>query len=641
MPDQKSSRDTAELVPEIRVLLGNAAIGRGLLEGGCQLAMSYPGTPSSEILPAFIHFARQADVKVHGEWSSNEKVAFEEALAASYTGKRAAVIMKQVGLNVAADPMLSSAYTGVKGGFLVISADDPGPHSSQTEQDTRLFGLFAKIPVLDPATPDEARRMVPYGFELSERFEVPVILRPSLRICHGRESIRLGQPLVLDRRADFRKDKNRWAATPRHRYVLHKKLNQKLRRIAAEFEELGTWSFVTNGDKESEAAIVAAGAPYATVRDILSERGVLERVPLLKVGTPYPFPRRLVEGFVDRYRHVLVVEEPDQVIELQLSQRRGVKGRSDGSVPDQGELTAAVLTEVLGGFLAEAGVIPTRWSGAREATEVIAELQLPPRPPSLCPGCPHRSAFYVLRRTFGKRGIYTSDIGCYTLGTNLDAVDTCLDMGAAISMAAGFYHAYRHDGDDVPPIAATIGDSTFFHGGLPALASAVSSDARFVLVILDNLVTAMTGMQPTLALGVQADGRKGNELPIEAACSGLGVEFVRVHDPYDMDGLRELLKAAYQHCRGPNGRVAVIVARHPCLLHQKETVVRAPVERGDRCSGCGVCREAFECPALISGEPVPGKGARSYTVIDRRICAECGQCALVCKRNALRTVGPQ
>jgi len=207
------------------VLLGNAAIGRGLVEAGCQLAMSYPGTPSSEILPSYLHFAKMEDQKVHGQWSSNEKVAFEEALAASYTGKRTCVIMKQVGLNVAADPMMSAAYTGVKGGFLIICADDPGPHSSQTEQDTRLFVLVVQMPVLDRATPDEARRMVAYGFELSEKYEIPVILRPSLRICHGRESIAMDTPKPVNRLAKFEKDTHRWAATPRYRLMLHKQLN--------------------------------------------------------------------------------------------------------------------------------------------------------------------------------------------------------------------------------------------------------------------------------------------------------------------------------------------------------------------------------------------------------------------------------
>ena len=619
------------------VLLGNEAIGRGLVEGGCQLAMSYPGTPSSEILPSFIRAAKAEGVKIHGEWSVNEKVAFEEALAASYTGKRTAVIMKQVGLNVAADPLMSSAYIGVKGGFVVICADDPGPHSSQTEQDTRLFGLFAKVPVLDPCSPDEARRMVPFAFELSERYEIPVILRPSLRICHGRESCELSPVTRLERRADFQKDAHRWAATPRYRLALHKQLNDKLRRIAEEFES-SQWNETFNAGAASPLAIVAAGAPFATIRDILQERGVLDRVPMLKVGAVFPFPRRTVEGFAAKYERVLVVEEPDQVIELQLGDRRRVMGRGDGTVPDEGELTAGVLTEVLGGALARSGIIDATWRTNPEAGEVVAALKLKIRPASLCPGCPHRSAFYGIRKTFGKKGIYTSDIGCYTLGLNLDAVDTCHDMGAAISMATGFYHAYDHDGGEIPAIVATIGDSTFYHAGLPALAGAVNSGARYVLVILDNFVTAMTGMQPTLALGQQADGTPGPVLPIEDACRGLGVKFVRVHDPYDLEGMTALLKEAQEHCRGPEGRVAVIVSRHPCLLNDKKSAAKNgthAVEVNDKCNGCALCRTTFECQALVPAAPVPGKEGRFFTAIDRRVCANCGQCVVVCNRGAI------
>jgi indolepyruvate ferredoxin oxidoreductase alpha subunit len=235
----------------------------------------------------------------------------------------------------------------------------------------------------------------------------------------------------------------------------------------------------------------------------------------------------------------------------------------------------------------------------------------------------------------GKKAIYSSDIGCYTLGLNLDAVDTCLDMGAAISMAAGFYHAHRQDGGKIPPIVATIGDSTFYHARLPALAGAVHSDARFVLVILDNMVTAMTGMQPTPAMGIRADGSEGNALPLEDACRGLGVEFVRVHDPYDIGGMKGLVKEAHAHCRSRGGRVAVIIARRPCPIHDRKSVRRVRIAQNENCNGCGLCRIVFECPALIPGDPVPGRKGRFHTVIDRRICADCGQCLDVCNQGAL------
>ena len=638
---QFTAQENTKENERVEVLLGNAAMGRGLLEGGCRIATAYPGTPSSEILPAFLHYAKAENIPVYAEWSANEKVAFEEGLAASYTGLRTAVIMKQVGLNVAADAMMSSAYTGVKGGFLIISADDPGPHSSQTEQDTRIFGLFAKIPVLDPMGPDEARRMIPFAFELSEKYEVPVILRPALRVCHGRESTRLETPLVLDRKADFQKDKHRWAATPRYRYTLHKELNKKLEQIEESFETNDQWNWLDNGDaaeKSDSFGIVAAGMPYATVCDILKERGVFDKIPILKVGTPFPLPRRLVEEFIDRHEHVLLVEEPDGAIELQLSNRAKVMGRSEGTIPDQGELTADVLTGVLGKVLSRLNMIEEAWPapGETEVESVVRDLNLPIRPASLCAGCSHRSAFYAIKTTFGKKGIYTSDIGCYTLGLNLDAVDTCLDMGAAVSMATGFYHAYKNNPGGAPPIVATIGDSTFYHGGLTGLATAVYSDARYIIVILDNLVTAMTGMQPTLASGLQADGTMGNPLPLEDACKGLGVSFLKIHDPYDIEGMQKLLKDAWEHCCSPDGRVAVIIARHPCLIHdRRNNGVRIRVDVTGDCNGCALCRVTFECPALVKGKAVEGKKDRFYTRIDRRFCSDCGQCVVVCKRGAL------
>jgi len=359
---------------------------------------------------------------------------------------------------------------------------------------------------------------------------------------------------------------------------------------------------------------------------------------MLKVGAVFPFPRKTVEGFVAEYERVLFVEEPEGVLEMQLSDRRRVMGRFDGTVPDEGELTAGVLTEVLGGVLHRQGILGEPWKARPEAAAVVADLKLKVRPASLCPGCPHRSAFYGIRKTFGKKGIYTSDIGCYSLGMNLDAVDTCHDMGAAISMATGFYHAYDHDGGEIPAIVATIGDSTFYHAGLPALAGAVNSSARYILVVLDNFVTAMTGMQPTLALGQQADGSFGPVLPIEDACRGLGVQFVRVHDPYNLEGMMALLKEAQEHCRGPEGRVAVIISRHPCLLNDKKSAAKINthlVEVNDNCNGCALCRTTFECQALVPAAPVPGKEGRFFTAIDRRVCANCGQCVAVCNRGAI------
>ncbi|MFH1464072.1 MAG: thiamine pyrophosphate-dependent enzyme [Pseudomonadota bacterium] len=614
--------------PAARVLplLGNEAVARGLVEAGCQLAFAYPGTPSSEVLPALVRFAREEGVALHSAWSANEKVALEAALAAAYCGKRAVVVMKQVGLNVAADPLLSSAYIGVEGGLVIVVADDPGPTSSQTEQDTRQFAHFAKLPVLDPSSPAEARDMAGYAFELSERFATPVILRTSQRVCHGRQDIALRPPMVLDRPAAFQRDPTRWAATPRHRLRLHHALNARLERIAAELEAC-PFNRELHPEAQGPLGIIAAGPPLALLLDLLVTHGLAGQVPILALGAAHPLPKRLVEGFLARHERVLVLEEPDQLIELLLDERARVHGRHDGTVPNAGVLDAAALTRVLGPLLAALGIIAQPWPTDEGVRALVAALDLPARPPTLCPGCPHRTSFFAIQRVGGRQGLYPSDIGCYTLGASQGAVDTVHDMGASVSMATGFYHAHAHGSGAVPPIFATIGDSTFYHGGLPALADAVTSGARFVLVVLDNRTTAMTGMQPTLMSGVQPDGSQGPSLDLEATCRGLGVRWLQVVNPYEVHATIKVMRAALAFTRAPEGGVAVVVTRQPCVIHQPGQYVEIPVAITDRCNLCGVCLDQFGCPALARGV--------TKVEVDPLQCIRCGTCIPVCARGAI------
>lgn len=612
------------------VMLGNQAIGRGLVESGCHVVMAYPGTPSSEILPEVVRFKKELGLNTYVEWATNEKAAFEVALAASYAGKRAAVAMKQVGLNVASDPLLSAAYLGVKGGFVVIACDDPGPHSSQTEQDTRLFALFAKVPVLDPSTPREAKEMTRTAFELSEKYEVPVILRPTTRVCHAKQNVPFGPVELLERRPAFVKDPARWAATPRFRYLLHQELNQKLASIEAEFES-SPLNVTLNGHLRSPLGIIAGGACYTGLMDILGETDLEDEVAVLKIGTPYPLPRRLVADFMARCERVLVLEEPDAAIELQLGSSEKLLGRRTGTVPSAGELTPEVIYGVLAQVVSdtstniEMAALPEQ--DCRLDT-MVKDLKLPVRKPRLCPGCPHRSSFFAIRLAFGGRAIFPSDIGCYTLGLNQRAVDTVLDMGAAINMAAGFYHAHRQDGMD-RPIVATIGDSTFLHSGVPALVNAVYGDARFILVILDNGVTAMTGFQPTADSGRLADGSAGNRVPIEGLVRACGVRFVQEIDPYEVQAFTKLLKDAHAFTHRPDGGIAVIIARRACVLYDRRPVVEHPVKVTitDECDGCRYCVVAFECPALVLNT------AANVVEIDRRICIDCGQCIEACYKG--------
>ncbi len=613
----------------VRTVLGNEAIGLGLVEHGCRVATAYPGTPSSEILAGVVKFQKELDRQVYTEWSVNEKVAFEVALAASWTGLRAAVAMKQVGLNVAADPLFSAAYTGVKGGFVVIPADDPGPHSSQTEQDSRLMALSAKVPVLDPSSPAEARAMVGQALELSERHGAPVMLRPTTRLCHALQSVTMPDepdpdPPIPNTR--FRKDPPRWTATPKFRFLLHQELAQKLADIEAEFES-SPLNYVVDEGESDRVGVIASGVAFHTARQALRELGV--RVPVLKIGTPYPLPRERARRFLESVETVLVLEEPDACIELQLPDRSRVRGRLDGAVPAAGELAPEVVFAVLAGVLEEAGCDVEPRPDDAELAAVVSTLPLPVRRPRLCPGCGHRSAFFTMKRTFGPGAIYPGDIGCYTLGMNLRAVDTFVDMGAAVTMANGFYQANRLVGDK-RPIVATIGDSTFLHSGVVPLINAVHTGARFVLVILDNHTTAMTGFQPTAGGETLADGSDAaRRVSIAELVRACGVECVTVTDPYDQDTFGQALREAHEHAQSPDGRVAVVISDRPCVLYDRGPLLDqpVPVEITAECDGCRFCVEAFECPALV----LRPDGSR--VDVDQKLCVDCGQCIDACYKG--------
>lgn len=622
-----------------QILLGNEAIAHGLLESGCTMATSYPGTPASEVLTTLVQLKRRHGLKLHLEWSINEKVAFEVALANSYTGRRSAVIMKQVGLNVAADPLMSAAYTGVAGGFLVVTADDPGPHSSQTEQDSRGFAMMAKIPVLDPASPAQARVFAEQAFRLSEKYRIPVMLRPTTRICHARQDLEFHAFPDIQPAPAFVKDPGRWAATPKFRLILHQQLNEKIAEIAREpayapqlvngelLDETGSGQSASAGagqaspqpsDRLQQTCIVASGIALAHTQEILWEQGLFDKVPLYQVLMPYPLDPVFRDQLLSRYKKILILEETSPVIELQLQNRTQVFGRMTGTVPTAGELLPETLARVIDDFL------------ELESPGEVEPPKVPGRRPTLCAGCPHRAAFFAIKKAFPK-GIYPSDIGCYTLGLNLGAVDTVLCMGAAISQAAGFYHAYRAAPGNRPAIAATVGDSTFFHAGIPALMNAVAQGARFVLVILDNSTTAMTGHQPTPAEGYTLDGTPVPQLSIENLVRACGVGSVTQGDPYQLEQFIELLRGAGRHTEDPQGGVAVVIARHPCLMdrHHKPSGAPRKVRVNEECHGCGFCVQQFECPALVA------QGEKQPIRIDRSICTDCGVCIQVCPWGAL------
>jgi len=612
------------------IFLGNGAVSLGLLEAGCRVFTSYPGTPSSEILPEFIRLSKAERVKTYTEWSTNEKVALDTAVAAALAGKRAACCMKQVGLNVAADPLMSSAYMGVRGGLVIVSCDDPGPHSSQTEQDSRFMARFASLPVFDPSNPREAREMAATAMEISEEFHIPVILRPAIRVCHARQSL-VRRPIeAKENRASFERNPAKWTGLPRQRTVDHLELNQKLKEIGERFSGLSRYNYHTlEPGRRYPVGIIAGGVPSAVVRDLLGEAGRTD-IPFLKIGTPFPFPQGPASEFVEACERVLVLEETDTLIEYLLRDGVKVLGRLSGHVPGAGELGPDVVFAAVNAFLKEHGIEPL--GGAAQVPD-LPQLDLPVRRPRLCAGCPHRPSFFAIRKA-NPKAIFTGDIGCYTLGINMGVVDTCLDMGASINMANGFYHSFEMDGTE-QPIVATIGDSTFFHSGTAALINAVYNDSRFILVILDNITTAMTGMQPTPGLGTRADGSRGKAVSLEKAVAGCGVEFLEVVDPYDLSGMNEALKRAKAHVNAPEGGVAVVIARHPCVIDDRKGAVPRPrkITVTEDCTECNFCLERFECPALVHDEEL------GRTAVDRQLCIDCGVCLQICPKGAIVEVG--
>ncbi len=595
-----------------RLMMGNEALALGLLENGCQMATAYPGTPSSEILSAAVSLKKEMHLDVHAQWAVNEKVAFETAYAGAQAGLRTAVAMKQVGLNVAADPLMSAVYLGVKGGFVVVSADDPGPHSSQTEQDSRLMAVMAKMPVLDPDSPAGAREMAGLAFDLSEAFEIPVMIRPTTRVCHSRQGMEVTPVTAATRQADFKKNPGRWAATPKFRLQLHRELEEKLDKIA-QYEPTRP-RCIAGTPAKGGRAIVVSGVAGANAKDIVKERNL--NIPVYQVLQPFPLHKSFIEEMAG-YDDILVLEETWGVIDMQFADGKRVRGKNSGFVPRTGEL----LPENVEALICEFAELPFN---------PVEITQKPGRRPTLCAGCPHRAAFFAIKKAAPK-GIFTSDIGCYTLGANLGAVDTVTCMGAGISQAAGFSIAYKNN-EKSPKIFSTIGDSTFFHSGIPGLIETVVKKIPYVLVILDNRTTAMTGHQPTPASGKDALGDPCVSVDIPKIVEGCGVGFIKKADPYDLKGFVALLKEAQEYCQD-NGP-AVVISEHPCVLNidraqlkQEAKVVEVDTEI---CDGCGYCVSHFECPALALDDDA------GVTILDPGLCSGCGVCASVCPKGALQ-----
>lgn len=587
-----------------RLLMGNEAIAQGALEAGVNLVTGYPGTPSTEVLESV---ARENDGSIYVEWSVNEKAALEVAAGASYAGARTMVTMKQVGLNVASDPLMSLAYIGVKGGMVIVVADDPGPISSQTEQDTRHFAAFSKLPLLDPSTPEEAYAMTRYAFDLSEAYQTPVFLRPTTRVCHGRATIDVSGERTPHTPEGFVRDAGRWVIFPRLSVRRHAEIEARNPLLGDAFSQ-SPFNLLTGAGSKG---VVAGGIDWEYVAEAMGDYSAVKR---LKIGTPYPFPEKLALDFLDGLDEVMCIEELDPVIENALLRICGkfnlpvvIRGKLTGDVQSAGENSVESVKQVLSSFLS--------------ITEANSELALPPlpiRPPVLCAGCPHRASFYAVKQAMkGKRAFFSGDIGCYTLGNAapLNMVDTCLCMGADITIAQGL-HRIEPDARHF----AFIGDSTFFASGLTGVVNAVYNESNITIIVLDNATTAMTGHQPHPGTGKTMMGTIAEKISIAKVLEAIGVKTVLRANPFDLAAAKN---AAL--CASESSGVSAVIYEAPCIAITKP----APLHSVDssKCVGCQKCISELGCPAICMQD--------KQAVIDKSLCYGCTLCAQVCPVGAI------
>jgi len=613
-------------------VLGNEAIARGAIEAGVQVAAAYPGTPSSEITETLAGVAKELDMYV--EWSTNEKVAFEVALAASICGVRAMASMKHVGVNVAHDPLMTAGYIGAKGGLVLLSADDPWAWSSQNEQDNRYIAEQGYIPVLEPSSVQEAKDMMADAFKLSEQFGQLFMLRSVTRIGHARSDITLGEISRERRKGQFIKDRTRLVYTPREARINKPLMLERFERIKKAVNTL-PYNRLKLADG-ARLGIIACGLSYSYALEAVKWLGFEDKVSILKIGTPNPLPEELVIKMLKSVKEVLVAEELDPFVELHVKAIAGehnipVKIHGKDLLPRIGELSTRKVTEAIA-HLTRAKT-PVDFASIDKLEQETAPI-LPWRPPALCPGCPHRASHYAIRvasrrvaRDYGKdiEPIYPGDIGCYALGYNppQEASDTIICMGGSFGIANGLAHVV-----DVP-IVAHLGDSTFFHAGIPPLVNAVYNKANITMVILDNSTTSMTGFQPHPGTGYTAMGNETVMLKPEDIARACGVKFVEVVDPFDLKEATATIEKAIRF-EGP----AVVVSRRLCAIieqrekkKRKEAVVPYRVDP-EKCNvKCNACIELLGCPALIK------EGIS--TVIDGSLCTGCGLCAQVCPYQAI------
>lgn len=590
------------------LLLGNEAITRGLFEAGVRYSSTYPGTPSSEVGNILEKEAERGGM--YFEFSTNEKTALEVAAAAAASGTRSFTFMKHVGLNVAADPMMTLAYSGIEGGMLIMTADDPSCHSSQNEQDSRTYATLSLLPMVEPSTPAEAKDMIAEAYKISEAVNLPVLFRTTTRVNHGRGPVEFGPFEETPVKGHFVKDDPKYVNIPAYSKPNRVRLLEKQKK-AMEISENSPLNFI---EGKGEVGIITSGVAYTYVKEFTND------VSILKLGFTAPLPEKMIADFVKGKKAIIVVEELEPYLEdavLRISAQNSlnvpVYGKRSGHFPREWEYTPNTLTAV-------SEIIKVqKFNKPLDKPNIV----LPGRPPTLCAGCPHRGTFAAVTREMrGKEVVYCSDIGCYTLGlqTPFHAADFIICMGGGAGAAGGFAEAT----DQIP--IAFIGDSTFFHSGIQPLISALFNNHKIKMIIMDNRSTAMTGHQPNPGTGRDFGGIKTEPLDIEALVRGIGVKSVSTVDPYDVKATRKAVREAIDF-----DGVAVVIAKQACPLELKKQkmleVKRCEVDH-EKCVRCYTCLNTIACPALI-------KDKDGSILVDDIQCIGCGMCANVCPRSAL------
>ena len=587
------------------LLSGNEAVARGAYESGVRVAAAYPGTPSTEILETLAQYD-----EVYSEWAPNEKVALDVAIGAAYAGSRSMAVMKHVGLNVAADAFFYASMTGLEAGLVLVSADDPFMHSSQNEQDNRRYAKFARVPCLEPSDGQEAKDLVGVALDISEQFDSPVMLRLTTRISHSDTLVELGERQVEERTElpEYRVDRIKYVMVPGNARRRHPVIEERIEKMK-EFAETFPYNKVEMGD--TSLGIVTDGVAYHYAKE------VFPAASFLKLGMTYPLPPKMIGAFASKVDRLIVVEELDPFIEEEIC-LMGIAVEGKSIFPMIGEFDPRVVRQ----SAIEAGLLPP--SAAVEFRQPELETPLPPRPPILCPGCPHRGVFLMTKKL---KMVVSGDIGCYTLAflPPLSALHTCGCMGASIGQAHGVSKAgitQKH--------AAVIGDSTFFHTGLPALLNVAYNKSDTVTIILDNRTTAMTGHQHHPGTGTTLKGEPTKAVEFEDVARAFGIERVHTVDPYNLKEVESALRDCLE-AEGP----AVVISRRECALMREARKLWMTLRvNEERCNGCGLCFEVG-CPAIVKSDRLDAKTGRAKAWIDPLLCTGCEICAQVCAREAI------